>query len=118
MSSRLLPAVQRGLVAPLAAYGFVATGGGGNRGETVECTNGSTLISVSADWLEGELALTVRSAGRPPTAIGDVIDLTQIKGLHLSRLARNVGIETLEAQLRKLAEALIEQAPQVLVRDE
>jgi hypothetical protein len=57
----LLPAVERGLAEPLAVHGFVASGGGGQRGETVECSNGATLITISADWLEGELAITAKS---------------------------------------------------------
>jgi hypothetical protein len=117
VSDRLLPAVERGLVEPLTQYGFVASGGGGHRGETVECTNGTTLITISADWLEGEMALRVQRSGQPSTAIEDLLDLTQVHGLHLLRLPRNVSVGTLEAQLRKIANALIEQVPELLVTD-
>jgi hypothetical protein len=109
-----LDAVERGLVTPLLPHGFTASGGGGGRGETVECTNGTTLLTVSADWLEGELAVTVRKPGGPSVDIGEVIDLGRVKGLHLSRLGRGVSTERVAEQLKKLAQALMEQAPQVL----
>jgi hypothetical protein len=113
---RLLPAVELGFGPLLSRYGFVASGGGGARGETVECTNGTTLITVSADWLEGELALTVRSAGEAEMSIAEVIDLARVEALHLSRLSRSASTETVAAQLRKIAEALVEQAAELLGR--
>jgi hypothetical protein len=115
VSSRLLPAVERGLVEPLALYGFVATGGGGNRGETVECRNDQTLITISADWLEGELSVTVQRLGQSPVAVADLVDLDGIKGLRMTRLGRNVSVGTVESSLRKIAEALDEQATEVLL---
>ena len=114
VSSRLLPAVERGLVEPLSSYGFVAAGGGGNRGETVECSNGQTLITVSADWLEGELSVTVQRLGQPPVAVADLVNLDGVKGLRMTRLGRNVSASTIETSLRKVAEALANQAPEVL----
>jgi hypothetical protein len=112
--ANLLDAVQRGLVTPLTQHGFTASGGGGERGETVECTNGTTLLTISADWLEGELLVTVRKPGGPSVDIGEVIDVRRIKGLHLSRLGRGVSTEQVAGQLNKLAQALLEQAPHVL----
>ncbi len=117
-SSRLLPAVERGLLGPLAPYGFVALGGGGVRGETVECSNGWTLLTVSADWLEGELGVTVRTRAGLLSSLDDLIDLGRISGLRLTRLGRGVSAATVEAQLRKVADALIEQAPNVLIPDD
>jgi hypothetical protein len=117
VSNRLLRAVERGLLEPLRHYDFAATGGGGGyRGETVECSNGQTLIVVSADWLEGELSLTVQQAGASPVPITDFIDLSRIKGLHLTRLGRNVSTDTVEATLRKIGAALDEQAGSALGR--
>ena len=115
VSSRLLRAVERGLVEPLARYGFVAAGGGGNRGETVECSNGQTLITVSADWLEGELSVTVQRPGESPVAVADLVDLDGVKGLRMTRLGRNVSVSTVESTLGKIAEALDEQASDVLL---
>lgn len=96
MPSRLPPAVERGLIPSLSRYGFTASGGRGDRGETVNCSNGSTLITVSADWLEGELSVTVQRAGESPVPIEDVLDLGKIKSLHLRRLGRNVSAATVE----------------------
>jgi hypothetical protein len=111
MPPRLLAAVEVGFASLLTHYGFVASGGGSERGETVECTNGTTLITVSADWLEGELSLTVRSLGGRPVPVDDLIDLTRIKGLHLTRLSRNVTTDVVAAQLEKIALALSQQVP-------
>jgi hypothetical protein len=99
------------------AHGFTASGGGGNRGETVECTNGFTLITVSADWLAGELSMSVQRAGGSPVPIEDVLDLGKIKDLHLRRLGRSVSAAAVETNLRKIAHALDEQAPDLLTSD-
>jgi hypothetical protein len=62
VSDRLIAALERGLVEPLIRYSFVASGGAGNRGETVECTNGTTLITISTDWLIGRRCSDERPA--------------------------------------------------------
>jgi hypothetical protein len=72
------------------------------------------LITVSADWLEGELSLTLQRLGQEAMPLGDLLDLDRVKGLHLTRLGRNVSVATVEAQLRKIAQALDEQASAVL----
>ncbi len=114
MSSRLLSAVERGLVGPLEIFGLTATGGGGERGETVECSNGSTLITVAADWLEGELAVTLQRFGEAPQAIEDLLDLSQVKGLHLTRLGKGASVDVVAAQLQRVATALREQRGDLL----
>lgn len=106
MTSRLLRAVERGLVEPLADYGFIATGGGGQRGETVECSNGFLRITVSADWLEGELTVELGKPGQPSRPISEVLDLTRHSAFRLSRLPRDVSVGSLEARLRPIATAL------------
>ena len=113
----LLSAVERGFVEPLAEYGFVARGGGGNRGETVECSNGRTRITFSADWHEGELSVSVQRAGESPEMLEDLIDLGEIKALHLTRIKRGGSSGTVEATLRKIAGAIEAQAPHVLAGD-
>lgn len=112
-SDKLLRAVQEGLVGPLRPLGFRATGRGSARGETVECTNGSVLITLSADWLEGELKVTVTRPGQPAVPLDALIKL-QGKAIRLNRLPRSVSIGTLESMLRKIAAALLEQSPQLL----
>jgi hypothetical protein len=111
---RLLSAVERGLIAPLSRYGFSARGGGGDRGESVECSNGHALIRVSADWLEGELSVSLQRPGKPPIPIADLLDLTGVEGLRMTRLGRGVTVETLAATLKKIALALDEKVPELL----
>lgn len=113
-NDRLLRAVQRGLVEPLGSLGFRATGVGSLRGETVECTNNSVLITLSADWLEGEIDVTVTQLGQPGVPLAALIEL-EGKAIHLSRLPRSVSVSSLEATMRKIADTLLEQIPQMLV---
>jgi hypothetical protein len=112
-SDKLLRAVQAGLVGPLRPLGFQATGSGSSRGETVECTNGSLLITLSADWLEGELNVTVTQPGQPAIPLATLIEL-QGKAIHLNRLPRSVSVSSLESTMRKIAASLREQIPQLL----
>jgi hypothetical protein len=112
-SDKLLRAVRKGLVGPLRPLGFRATGSGSARGETVECTNGSVLITLSADWLEGELDVTVTQPGQPALPLAALVNLRG-KAIHLNRLPRSVSVGTLEATMRKVAAALLEQIPQQL----
>lgn len=114
MPDRLLRAVERGMAAPLAVFGFRAVGGGGTRGETVECTNGDVLIEVTVDYLEGEIWVSVRQRGGPALALEDVLSANSIKALHLSRLPRGVSAGVLEARLRKITDALTRDAPSLL----
>lgn len=112
MPGTLLRAVEQGLVEPLAQFGFIAAGDGGtHRGESVECSNGSALIMVSADWLEGELSVTVQRPGQPAVPVEEFIEA---KALHLRRIRRGASVDMIASTLRKVAEALTTQAPEVI----
>lgn len=112
-TDKLLRAAVSGLVPPLATHGFRATGSEALRGETVECTNGYVLITVIADWLEGELDVTVRTLNEPAKPLAEVIDIAH-KALHLTRLGRGASVRTIQAQLRKIAEELVTQRPDIV----
>jgi len=103
-------------VAPLRSLGFRATGNGSHRGETVECTNGSVLITLSADWLEGQLDVTVTQLGGPAVPLAALVKVKG-KAIHLRGIPRSVTVGSLEATMRKIADALLEQVPQLLVNN-
>lgn len=105
-------AVENGLLPPLLSFGFAAREvASSQRGETVECGNGVALIAVSADWLEGELSVTVQQVGAPAVPVEDLVE---IKALHLTRIGRGTSPNVVEATLRKIAEALTTQVPEAI----
>jgi hypothetical protein len=112
-SDKLLRAVDRGLVEPLRQFGYRATGTGSIRGETVELSNGAVMITLSADWLEGELDIRVAQRGAKAVPLRDLVEVQGL-GIHLSRLPRAVTAASLEGTMRKIAEALLSQVPEML----
>jgi hypothetical protein len=46
--------------------------------------------------------------------VEDLVDLSRVKGLHLTRLGRGISTATVEEQLKKVATALLEQVPNLL----
>ena len=112
-NDKLLRAVESGLVEPLRQWGYRATGHGSFRGESVECTNGAVMITITADWLEGELDIRLAQRGTKAVPLRDLVTL-QGMGIHLSRLPRDVNATTLEATMSKIAAALLIQVPQLL----
>jgi hypothetical protein len=100
---------------PLTAFGFTIAGhSGGLRGETLEMSNSHLLLTVSADWLEGEISVSVRAVGGPERTLASIIDLDAVKALHLHRVGRGATTGTVESTLRKVADALVEEANDVL----
>jgi hypothetical protein len=99
----------------LTDFGFTIAGhSGGHRGETLEMSSSLVLLTVSADWLEGEISVTVRGIGGPERALASVIDVDAVKALHLNRVRRGATAGMIETTLRKVAGALVEQAEDVL----
>ena len=94
-------------------YRFESSGPGG-RGESVELISDLVRISISADWLEGEMAVDLQTVGHPAVPLGSVVDLEQVHGLHLRRISRSATRDQLVATLTKVADALVSQAPDVL----
>jgi hypothetical protein len=112
---RLAQAATDGLLVPLDVFGFRWAGSTeGDRGSSVELTNGRVLIRVVADWLEGELSITLRVAGEGELPVEELVDLSRIKGLHLARLPKSASADQLASQLKKVADALVVQAPAIL----
>jgi hypothetical protein len=100
---------------PLVPFGFAVAGhSGGLRGEALEMSNSLVLLTVSADWLEGEIAVSLRGVGGTEHSLDSVIDVGKVKGLHLSRVGKGATVGMVEATLRKIADALVEQAEDVL----
>jgi len=112
---RLTQAVERGLLQPLGAFDFrVAGSSSSNRGSTVDCTNGEVLIHVVADWLEGEVTVTLRSLGGAEVSYEAIVHREDAKALSLTRLPRSPSTGVLVSKLRRLGEALAAQAPDIL----
>jgi hypothetical protein len=111
---KLSDAAKAGL-RPLVERGFhVSTVADSPRGETVEAVRDLVAIRVDADWLEGEVQVTVQTAGEPPVALDRVVDVARVEGLHLRRVPRSVSRGVVESTLSKIAAALVEQASDVL----
>ena len=85
-----------------------------HRGAKVTVVNRCVAVSVTADWLEGELYVSVSAHGGPEVALAEIVDLTQAKGLALSRLRRGASVGILEARLRKVGEVLVAQVAELL----
>lgn len=84
------------------------------RGETVELTGDRVLITMGADWLEGELEISLQAVGGRPIPLQDVVDLSHAKALHLHRLPRGVSTGVLTSTLTKTAQLLVAHAADVL----
>ena len=72
----------------LAEYGFrpADTDLDSYRGGTVSFTDGLRLLTISADWIEGELDASVREAGSPARSLEDIVPAAVASSLHLSRM--------------------------------
>ena len=111
---RLADAAPTGLE-PLVARGFrIAVVADSPRGEAIEAVSNLVAVRVDADWLEGELAVTVQAAGQPAVPLDRVVDLATVEGLHLRRISRSVSRGMIESTLSKIASALVDQASDVL----
>lgn len=85
-----------------------------NRGSSVDLVNDQVAISVSADWLEGELRIGVRLVGGTPLDFDNVADSSTIKGLSLTRLKGGVSVDSLARRLRQVLELLERAVPGIL----
>jgi hypothetical protein len=109
-------AVERGLLGPLASLGYRPAGSkDGHRGAWVAIANGAVLITVTVDWLEGDLHVCLRSGPGEDAPLASLVDVAKAHGLRLSRLPRGVSAGVLESQLGKVAELLLADAQEVLV---
>jgi hypothetical protein len=118
-SDRLMAAVSSVLVASDSYNDLqVADSRSSNRGSSVELFAGNIAISISADWLEGELDVLVRALGDRPLNLGEVVDLSQTKGLSLSRLGKGVTVDMLSRRLTQVLNAIEQQIPGLLHGDD
>jgi hypothetical protein len=85
-----------------------------HRGADALVANDHLVIRVTLDRLEGEMTVTVGLLGLAEWPIERVVNLAHVKGLKTRRIARAASSSFIEAQLRRLSEALIAQAPTVL----
>ncbi len=110
---RLLRAVTDA-VEPLAQLGFeVRSAESSHRGSRVDLGNAASLVAIVADWLEGELQITVNTGGGP-VDVGLILDLAKVEGLHLRRLSRGISTDSLTSQLRRHFEILATDAHEYL----
>jgi len=72
----------------LAEYGFrpIDTDLDSYRGGTVSFTDGFRLVTISADWIEGLIDVTVREAGSPAQPLEAIVP-DAARSLRLSRLS-------------------------------
>ena len=111
---RLADAASLGLE-PLIARGFrIAVVADSPRREAIEAVRDLVAVRVDADWLEGELAVTVQAAGQKAVPLDRVVDLATVDGLHLRRISRSASRGMIESTLSKIASALVDQASDVL----
>ena len=100
---------------PVLALGFrVVPGPAGGRGESVDVIGDQITISVSADWLEGELSVHLQAFGGVPVPLASLVNPGQVSGLHLRRLSRSITAGQMESTLGKVADLLVTQASDVL----
>lgn len=101
--------------APLIARGYrLVPGHATHRGESIQILSDVVSISVSADWLEGEIEVALQARDGPAISLESLVDVAQAPGLHLRRLPRGLSRGSLESQLSKIATLLIDQASDVL----
>ena len=117
--TRLLRAAQRAFEPLLGTFGFKVTGSvAAGRGSTVECANTCVVITVDADWYEGEIEIEVAALGAGGVPLKRVVDTSQARALSLTRLPRDIGVDALEGRLRQVAQLLTGQAPGLLSCDD
>lgn len=100
---------------PVIEMGYrIESSGPGGRGESVDVIGDVVRISISADWLEGEIDVELRALGHSALPLDSVVDLGKVHGLHLRRISRSVTRDQLVSTLTKVVDALVAQAPAVL----
>jgi len=110
-------AVGGGMLDHLQPFGFVvAETTETRRGATVRLANGIATVVITADWLEGEIEVTVGRIGEEGVAFGSLVPPNAARALHLRRLPRNVRTSVVEAQLSQVAELLTEHQRDLLSR--
>jgi hypothetical protein len=85
-----------------------------NRGSSVDLLNDQIAISVTADWLEGELWIGIRIVGGTPLDFDKLADSSSVKGLSLTRLKGGVSVDSLARRLRQVLELLERAIPGIL----
>jgi hypothetical protein len=100
---------------PVVEMGYrIKSSGPDYRADWVDLIGDVVKISITADWLEGEINVELQALGHPAVPLGSVVDLGQARGLHLRRIARSATQGQLVSTLKKVADALVAQAPSVL----
>ena len=117
--TRLSDAVRVSLGEHLEPLGYRLQGSReSSRGGWVELTNGVVLVTVHADWLEGELGVEVGVGGSEPVPIDHLVSTLGANGLRFQWLPRSVRTEVIASQLSKVANLLTSEAADVLAGTE
>jgi hypothetical protein len=85
-----------------------------HRGSSIELVNDAAAISVTADWLEGDLTVAIRPVGGALFAFEDLADAADAKGLSLARLPKGISTDSLARRLVQVLELLDLAVPGVL----
>lgn len=117
--TRLAAAVDKGLAGWAATHGLtVMPGVENNRGGSVRLVNEHATIRIVADWLEGELTVTVQQTDGDELALADLVDLRKARGLSLTRLSRGISEDAVVRRLRQIANLLDDQAAPLFTASE
>ena len=77
-------------------------------------SSSAPLISITADWLEGDLTVAIRAVGGAPIELGALANSSDVKGLSLTRLPRSISVDSLARRLVQVLELLEREVPGVL----
>jgi hypothetical protein len=103
-------------LASSAAYGNLRASEprSSDRGSSVDLVNDQVAISITADWLEGELGVSIRCVGGVPVDLADLADTSEVKGLSLSQLKRGISVDMLARRLTQVLDLLERSVPGLL----
>lgn len=85
-----------------------------HRGSSIELVNDAAAISVTADWLEGDLTVAICPVGEAPIDFKDITDAADVKGLSLTRLPKGISTDSLARRLVQVLELLEVAVPGVI----
>lgn len=113
--TRLAAATNKALADWATTHGFaIVPEVDSNRGGSVRLVNQHVTIRIVADWLEGELDVTVKHAAGEELALHDIADPRTAKSLSLTRLSRGISEDAVVRRLQQIAALLDEQAAPLL----
>lgn len=85
-----------------------------NRGSSVDLVNDQIAISITADWLEGELGISIRHVSGKSVELAELADPSEVKGLSLTRLKRDISVDMLARRVTQALDLLERSVPGLL----